>query len=132
MDTGHDIKICLNCGDKLLAAAKKCPTCGAKAKGFPIINSSDVERINDIISQVPHPKSGLRPKWAAGTARPSGKVACCPKCGSTSLTANKKGFGIGKAAVGVMTFGMYGAIAGGIGSNKVIVTCLNCGYKWKL
>lgn len=132
MDTGHDIKICLNCGDKLLAAAKKCPTCGAKAKNFPIISSSDVEQINDIISHVPHPKSGLRPKWAEGIAQPSGKVACCPKCGSTSLTANKKGFGIGKAAVGVMALGVYGAVAGGIGSNKVIVTCLNCGHKWKL
>lgn len=59
-------------------------------------------------------------------------VACCPKCGSTSLSANKKGFGVGKAAVGVFTVGVLGAAAGGIGSGKVVVTCLNCGHRWKV
>lgn len=59
-------------------------------------------------------------------------VACCPKCGSTSLSANKKGFGVGKAAVGVFTVGVLGAAAGGIGSGKVVITCLNCGHRWKV
>lgn len=59
-------------------------------------------------------------------------VACCPKCGSTSLSANKKGFGVGRAAVGVFTVGVLGAAAGGIGSGKVVVTCLNCGHRWKV
>lgn len=58
-------------------------------------------------------------------------VACCPKCGSTSLSANKKGFGVGKAAAGVfLTGGAIGVLAGGIGANKVQVTCLNCGHKF--
>lgn len=58
-------------------------------------------------------------------------VACCPKCGSTSLSGNKKGFGVGKAAVGMVAVGPAGALAGGIGSRKVEVTCLNCGHKFK-
>ena len=59
-------------------------------------------------------------------------VACCPKCGSTSLSANKKGFGIGKAVVGAALTGGIGLIVGNIGAKKVWVTCLNCGHRWKL
>ncbi|WP_243578011.1 zinc ribbon domain-containing protein [Clostridium minihomine] len=65
-------------------------------------------------------------------------IACCPKCASTSLSANKKGFGIGKAVVGagagIFTAGAAGLIgltAGNAGAKKVIITCLNCGHQWK-
>ncbi|WP_346877125.1 hypothetical protein [Clostridium sp. UBA5712] len=58
-------------------------------------------------------------------------VARCPKCGSTSITANKKGFSLAKGALGVATVGAYGAIAAGHGKNKVLVTCLKCGHQWK-
>lgn len=61
----------------------------------------------------------------------SNAVACCPKCGSTSLSANKKGFGLLKGAAGVATFGAYGVVTAGLGKNKVIVTCLNCGHQFK-
>lgn len=61
----------------------------------------------------------------------SAGVACCPKCGSTSLSANRKGFGAGKAAAGMfLTGSLAGAVAGGIGANKVEITCLNCGHKF--
>lgn len=70
-------------------------------------------------------KQRIRENQSAG-------IACCPKCGSTSLSANKKGFGAGKAAAGMfLTGNLAGAVAGGIGANKVAVTCLNCGYKFK-
>ena len=59
-------------------------------------------------------------------------VACCPNCGSTSLSANKKGFGIGKAVVGAALTGGIGLVAGNIGAKKVWVTCLNCGHRWKM
>lgn len=58
--------------------------------------------------------------------------AKCPKCGSVSLSGSKQGFGIGKAVVGAALVGGIGLVAGGIGSNKTVVTCLNCGYKFKL
>ena len=58
-------------------------------------------------------------------------VACCPKCGSTSLAASKKGYGIGKGLLGAAAVGTVGLIAGGIGKNKVLVTCLNCGHQFK-
>ena len=55
----------------------------------------------------------------------------CPKCGSTSLSANKKGFGVGKALVGAALTGGVGLLAGGIGMNKIEVTCLKCGKRFK-
>lgn len=58
-------------------------------------------------------------------------VACCPKCGSTSLSANKKGFSFGKAAAGAFVAGPTGLVGGTIGANKIEVTCLNCGHKFK-
>ncbi len=57
----------------------------------------------------------------------SGQVYC-PKCLSTSVSINPKGFGFVRGA----TDAADGMIAGGIGSKKVICTCLKCGYKWKV
>lgn len=59
-------------------------------------------------------------------------MAKCPRCDSTSLVGNKKGFGIGKAIVGATLFGALGLLAGGIGSKKVQVTCLKCGNKFNI
>jgi len=55
----------------------------------------------------------------------------CPFCGSTQITANNKGFKFGNAAIGGVLLGPVGLLGGFIGSNKVIVTCLNCGKQWK-
>jgi len=55
----------------------------------------------------------------------------CPRCGSTYITANKKGFGVGKAIGGAILTGGIGLLAGFIGSGKVKITCLKCGRSWK-
>jgi len=52
-------------------------------------------------------------------------------CGSTQLTADKKGFGLGKAAIGGIAFGPIGLLGGFLGSGKIKVTCLKCGRSWK-
>ena len=36
----------------------------------------------------------------------------CPNCGSSQLTANKKGFGAGKAVTGAILTGGIGLLAG--------------------
>lgn len=59
------------------------------------------------------------------------KIPYCPKCHSTSLSANKKGFGFGKAALGLNLGLDIGLLAGGLNANKIEITCLNCGYKFK-
>lgn len=60
----------------------------------------------------------------------SDNVVRCPKCGSTSISADKKGFGVGKAVVGAAIAGPIGLVGGNIGAKKVRVTCLNCGHQW--
>lgn len=55
----------------------------------------------------------------------------CPECNSQHIDVQKKGFGVGKAAVGALAIGPYGLLAGGIGKNKLQLTCLKCGHKFK-
>ena len=52
----------------------------------------------------------------------------CPKCGSTQISADKKGFSGTKAVAGAALTGGIGLLAGTIGSNKVKITCLKCGH----
>lgn len=59
-------------------------------------------------------------------------VVKCPKCKSTSLSANKKGYGLGKAAVGAVIAGPVGLLGGFVGSNKIKITCLSCGHVFKV
>lgn len=54
----------------------------------------------------------------------------CPKCGSEQITALKKGFSGGKAAVGAVLTGGIGLLAGYHGSGKIEIACLVCGHKW--
>lgn len=154
-EQGHPIKICLNCGEKLLCQAEKCPSCNANTKECPIIDSNDNQKINEIRENAPHVvyKKSFWQRAAeegreyntAKSAQPkplskkerikenkANSIACCPKCGSTSLSANKKGFGVGKAVIGAALTGGIGLVAGNIGAKKVIVTCLNCGHQWKV
>lgn len=55
----------------------------------------------------------------------------CPKCASTQISANKKGFSAGQAATGALLFGGVGLLAGTAGSGNVKITCLNCGHVFK-
>lgn len=160
----HPVKICLNCGEILLEQAQRCPKCGEKGEGLRVIDSEDSHQKQTLREAAKHDgKKGFwqrtieegreinRQKEAAKIAQPkplskkerikenkSNGIACCPKCGSTSISADKKGFGIGKAIVGanittqIPGAGIIGAVAGNIGAKKVIVTCLNCGHQWKV
>ena len=55
----------------------------------------------------------------------------CPVCGSNQLSANKKGFSGKKAVAGVVLTGGLGLLAGTLGSNKILITCLACGHRFK-
>jgi len=55
----------------------------------------------------------------------------CPNCGSSQITADRKGYGVGKAVGGVLIAGPVGLLGGFIGSRKVLITCLQCGKQWK-
>lgn len=55
----------------------------------------------------------------------------CPKCNSEQFHSSKKGFSGTKAVVGGVLTGGIGLLAGTHGSNRIILTCLNCGNKFK-
>lgn len=54
----------------------------------------------------------------------------CPKCSSTQITAQKKGFGLGKSVLGLAVIGPIGLLGGVVGAGKVKVTCISCGHSW--
>ena len=58
-------------------------------------------------------------------------VPRCPNCNSTHIVADKKGFGLGKAAAGALLLGPVGLLGGMIGSKNTILVCSNCGNRWK-
>ena len=100
---------CSECGKQISDKASNCPNCGN-----PIIQSD----INQSIAQ-------------SITTSSNENLLHCPKCNSTQLNSNKKGFSGGKAIAGVVLTGGIGLLAGTIGSGNVLVTCLKCGYKYK-
>lgn len=55
----------------------------------------------------------------------------CPKCGSSNIHADKKGYSIKKGLIGGILVGGYGLLAGLTGSNKIRLTCLDCGFQFK-
>lgn len=69
-----------------------------------------------------------RPSYQS--VQPQGEVRC-PKCNSTQIAANQKGFGVGKATTGAVLLGPLGLLGGFVGSSKVKVTCLRCGHQWE-
>ncbi len=57
------------------------------------------------------------------------KIAC-PKCGSTQLYADKKGYSGKKACLGFLLTGPLGLLCGTHKSRKVLLTCLKCKHSW--
>ena len=119
-----------------------CPQCLKLAGGPKCVNLYEMTA-EDIKKQIENPalridlskgafQLPLSEKKKRIAENKANGIACCPKCGSASLSANKKGFGVGKAVVGAYVAGPVGLVAGNIGAKKVWVTCLNCGHRWKI
>jgi hypothetical protein len=55
----------------------------------------------------------------------------CPRCNSTQITAQKRGFKVGRAVGAGIAIGPIGGLIGGAaGKNKIVITCLKCGHHW--
>ncbi len=122
----HAFKYCQYCGRQIDAGAADCPYCGIVFNPYHREYKQNPNAFN--FSPKDQAKIDARRRVVENKAA---GIACCPKCGSTSLTANKKGFGIGKAVIGASVAGPIGLVAGNVGRQKVIVTCLNCGHQFK-
>lgn len=55
----------------------------------------------------------------------------CPKCGSSNIHADKKGLSVKKSLAGGFLFGPVGLLGGLVGSNKIRLTCLDCGFEFQ-
>lgn len=56
----------------------------------------------------------------------------CPKCHSNQIAAGKKGFNNVIGGIGMLSGdAMKGLAMGTLGSNKVIITCLQCGHQFQ-
>lgn len=95
---------CPECGKQISDQAASCPNCGMPRQ----------KTVNASLSTTPKKQEVIR----------------CPKCYSTNLHVDKKGFSGGKAFVGAITVGNLGLLAGTIGSNDILITCLKCGHKF--
>ena len=115
------VRYCRNCGRQINAGTGLCPTCG---RDRPLAQNPHA------FDMSPKDQAKLATCQRIAENRAQG-VACCPRCGSTSITANTKGYGIGKGVIGAAVVGPLGLVAGNIGRHKVLITCLNCGYRFK-
>lgn len=139
---------CTQCGAKNRARSKFCSACGSSLHFEDIAPNPtydenvrmqqealrlqqmqlqlEMQRLNEARKQSLEQK-----RMADAQEKELKDTPKCPKCGSTALSSNKKGYGIGKGIVGAALLGPVGLAAGAIGSGKVVLTCLKCGHKFK-
>lgn len=124
---------CPNCGYDVPSDANFCTNCRTPLAGTAIEESNQPNTLEIQQAQFQMQAMALKAQQEQLNLQKMQyeSMARCPRCGSTSLSGNKKGFGIGKAMVGAALVGPFGLVAGNIGAKKVNVTCLNCGKKFK-
>ena len=61
---------------------------------------------------------------------PKAEIVTCPKCGSSQIQLAKKGFGLGKAAAGLILLGPVGLVGGAIGAQDAVRICMSCKHKF--
>lgn len=145
---------CDDCGKDVSTMAPTCPHCGRPMdQSAPVVDATMVavatgQRIScpdgnctGIIKGngqcgtcgLHHMWKDEEDNWDQRTRaheKPLPRQIQCPKCSSTQITAQKKGFGLGKSVLGWAVIGPLGLLGGVVGAGKVKVTCISCGHSW--
>lgn len=117
------IKICPDCGDLASKDSDICENCNHDLSQEPLYDTNDFSEIMRMVRNYKNPglyltkeeRQELDIQQSIKVKKANDKISC-PKCGCTQLSANKKGFSYW---------------TGAIGSQKVYITCLRCGHRWK-
>ena len=56
----------------------------------------------------------------------------CPRCGSTNVHVDRKGYDWGSGFFGGICLGPIGLLCGGMDSNRLMAQCLNCGKTFNI
>ena len=137
-DSPASTQFCPYCGRENNASSAFCAYCGKTLSSAalsqdalaPLEDSSSTDIMAFARQEADAAIS--RRQWSEPVYYQPDNQARCPKCGSTSLSVDRKGFGYGKAVAGAVIAGPIGLLAGGIGANKTMVTCMSCGHKYAL
>lgn len=109
---------CPICGHKLRTkSAEQCGKCGSSWRENPTHQNFNSSQIFQETFTKKHSEE---------------EKIKCPNCKSKQITANKKGFSGVKAVGGAVLTGGIGVLAGTIGSNKILLTCLSCGKRFNV
>ena len=141
-----DVMFCTKCGKENRADSAFCGYCGNPFTSF-VADKPETGELTKTDMDLAYYKANLQMQQQAlqmqqqeleearkqteQQRKQYDEMMKCPRCGSTSLSGNKKGYGVGKGVVGAAIFGPLGLVTGNIGSGKVMVTCMKCGYKFR-
>lgn len=95
-----------------------CVCCGAKLPPRPAAVFSQPVQVPVYIPVQP------QPQLISG-------VNCCPKCHSTQIIRQKRGFSWGLGILGFFLIPGFGLLLGFCGSKKLRTKCCSCNHKWK-
>ena len=99
-----------------------CRSCGAKLPPKPFVPQPAQPVAQSVVQPVYIP---VQPSFS------SVPYVFCPRCRSTQIIADKRGFSWGWGLFGFFMFPGLGLLLGFCGSQKPRVKCLSCRHKWK-